>query len=202
MKRLASLLLVCAALILIPLVRAQHGHGGAETAGSAGHSGHGPSRVWVWANFFLLGGGLGYLAAKQGGPFFKQRGEQIRKGIEEASRLKTDAEARAAAIEKRLASLAADIEQLRQQGAREMAAESERIASESRQAAARIRADAEQEIAAAAKSARRQLRIYAADLALQLAEEKIRAELTAESDAGLLQDFAGRLRRLAEERRN
>jgi F-type H+-transporting ATPase subunit b len=187
------------ALALIPAARAQHGEG---EAAPAGHAEHGPSRIWIWANFFILAGGLGYLAAKQGGPFFKQRGEEIRKGIEDAARIKADAEARAAAIETRMASLAADIEELRYRGTHEIAAESERISIETEQSLAKIKVQAGQEIAAAAKSARQELKVYAADLALELAEKKIRTELTAEADAGLMRNFVDNLRRRAQEGRN
>jgi F-type H+-transporting ATPase subunit b len=203
LKRLAFLLCAGVALMMIPAVRAQHGAGPAAPAEHAGHAEqHGPSRVWIWVNFFLLAGGLGYLAAKQGGPFFKQRGEEIRKGIQDAARIKADAEARAAAIEKRMANIAADIDQLRERGAREAAAESERLSRETEQSLVKIKAQSARDIAAAAKSARQELKAYAADLALQLAEKKLRAELTVEADAGLMRNFVDNLRRQAQEGRN
>ena len=202
MKRLAFLLCAGVALTMIPAARAQHGEGEAAPAGHAEHAEHGPSRIWIWANFFLLAGGLGYLAVKQGGPFFKQRGEEIRKGIEDAARIKADAEARAAAIETRMANLGADIEELRYRGTHEIAAESERISRETEQSLAKIKVQAGQEIEAAAKSARQELKVYAADLALELAEKKIRTELTPEADAGLAGTFVENLRRRAQEGRN
>jgi F-type H+-transporting ATPase subunit b len=202
LKRLAFLLCAGIALMMIPAVRAQHGEGQAAPAEHAEHAEHGPSRIWIWANFFILAGGLGYLAAKQAGPFFKQRGEEIRKGIEDAARIKSDADARAAAIEQRLANLEADIEALRTRGAQEIAAEGERISRETAQSVEKIQRQAEQDIATAGKGARQELKVYAADLALQLAEKKIRAELTAEIDAGLMRNFADNLRRQAQEGRN
>jgi F-type H+-transporting ATPase subunit b len=186
----------------VPVVRAQQGDA-QPPAGHAEHAEHhGPSRIWIWANFFILAGGLGYLAAKQGGPFFRQRGEEIRKGIQDAARIKADAEARAAAIEKRMANIAADIDQLRERGAREAAAESERLSRETEQSLVKIKAQSARDIAAAAKSARQELKAYAADLALQLAEKKLRAELTVEADAGLMRNFVDNLRRQAQEGRN
>lgn len=205
MKRLAVLLCAGLALTMIPAVRAQHGEGEAAPAGHAEHSEHaehGPSRIWIWANFFILAGGLGYLAAKQAGPFFKQRGEEIRKGIEDAAKTKADADARASAIEKRLSNLEADIAELRNRGAAEIAAEGERLSRETQQNVTKIQSQAQQEIAASAKSARQELKVYAADLALDLAEKKLRAELTAEADTALMRDFVGNLRRRAQEGRN
>lgn len=202
MKRLAFLLCAGTALMMIPAVRAQQGEGQAAPAEHAEHAEHGPSRIWLWANFFILAGGLGYLAVKQGGPYFKQRGLEIRKGIEDATRIKADADARAASIEKRLANLEADIAELRERGAKEIAAEGERITRETQQSTAKIKSDAEQEIAAAVKSARQEVKTYAADLAIQLAEKKVRAELTPEVDAGLMRAFVDNLRRQAHEGRN
>lgn len=202
MKRLAFLLCAGIALMTVPVLRAQHGEGQPAPAEHAEQAEHGPSRIWLWANFFILAGGLGYLASKQAGPFFKQRGEEIRKGIEDAARIKADAEARAAAIEKRMANLAADIDELRKRGAQEIAAESERISRATEQSVARIKAQAEQEIASAAKSARQELKAYASELALQLAEQKIRAELTDAGDAVLARRFVDDLRRQAQESRN
>ncbi len=101
-----------------------------------------------------------------------------------------------------MANIAADIDELRERGAREAAAESERISRETQQSMAKITARSAQDIAAAAKSARQELKAYAADLAIQLAEKKIRTELTVEADAGLMQDFVDNLRRQAQEGRN
>jgi len=202
LKRLAFLLCAGIAFTILPAVRAQHNEGEAAPAEHSEHAEHGPSRIWIWANFFMLAGGLGYLAVKQAGPYFKQRGEEIRKGIEDAAKTKTDADARAAGIEKRLSNLDADIAELRNRGAAEIAAEGERISGETRQNVTKIQTQSRQEIAAAAKNVRHELKVYAADLALDLAEKKIRAELTAEADAVLMREFVGNLRRRAQEGRN
>ena len=50
---------------------------------------------------------------------------------------------------------------------------------------------AESEIAAAAKSARRELRIYAAELAVELAKKEIKVD--AQTDAALVRDFVSQL---------
>ena len=61
-----------------------------------------PNEIWwKWANFAVLAAGLGYLVAKNAGPFFRSRSEEIQKGIKDAAQVRAEAEARASAIEKR-----------------------------------------------------------------------------------------------------
>ena len=71
----------------------------------------------------------------------------------------------------------------------EIAAEGERVKAETAAAMAKIQAHAESEIAAAAKNERAGLKTYAADLALKIAEEKLRGQLNTQADAGLIQNF-------------
>jgi len=154
---------------------------------SVGAEEHGDSStLWKVANFVLLAGGLGYLIRKKGSAFFSARGRQIRESIEEAARLKAEAEARAAEIERRLANLGAEVAELRQNARRETAAEAERASARLRQEADKIHSRAEQEIASRARAARLELRAYAADLAAKLAEQQIRARMTPEVEGRLM----------------
>src|SRR5450631_3323839 len=89
-----------------------------------------PLAVWKWANFVLLIAGLGYLVAKSVPAMFRSRGEEIRKGIDEAQKVKQDAEKRAADMEARLAKLGADIEVFKIQAKSEMEQEGQRILQE------------------------------------------------------------------------
>ena len=61
--------------------------------------------LWKLANFAVLAGGLGYLIAKNAGPYFRTRGEDIQQGIVDAAQVRAEAEVRAAAIEKKIGNL-------------------------------------------------------------------------------------------------
>ena len=65
----------------------------------------------------------------------------------------------------------------------------ERIARQTAAESAKIQANAEQEIASAAKAARTELRRYAAGLAVELAERQIRARMTPDTQDGLVRGF-------------
>jgi F-type H+-transporting ATPase subunit b len=146
-------------------------------------------KAWEWANFIVLAGGLGYIARKHAGPFFEARGLHIRKEMLEAEEAKKEADSRAAAVELRLARLEDEIAELRAEAQREEQAESARYVRHAAAEVAKIQARAEQEIAAAGKAARMELKRHTAELALGLAERKIRARMTAETEDQLVRAF-------------
>jgi F-type H+-transporting ATPase subunit b len=150
---------------------------------------------WKWANFAILAGVLGYLTAKNAGPFFASRSAEIQKGIKEAALVKAEAEARAAEIEARIANLAAEIEVIRKNSREEISAEGARISAETAQTISKIQAQAEQDIASAAKTASLDLKAQAAELAIGIAEQQIRARLTQQTQDGLVDAFVHDLKR-------
>lgn len=195
MKRLARVLFL-GVLLLVPLTFAQHSSGEEQATGHQGSGGHSNLDVWKWANFLILAGAAGWFLVKKGGPFFQTRGEQIRKEIAEAGRLRAEAEARFAEVERRLARLDADIEALRESARRDAAAEGERIRAATGAHLAKIQAQAEQEIAAAGKSARLELKRYSAQLSIGLARRKIAERMSAENQEALVKSFMHGLARV------
>jgi len=150
----------------------------------------GVSPVWAWANFAILAGALGYLIAKHGGPWFVARSLAIRRGIAEAEEIQAKAEATVAEVDRKLAGLQTEIESLRTEAHREQKAEAERIREQTAADLARLREHAAGEIVAAGKAARLELKRYSAQLAIDLAEQKIRRQMTPELQAGLVESFA------------
>jgi len=150
---------------------------------------HGNLEIWKWANFIVLIGGLGYLVGKNAGPFFTGRSQQIRKDMLEAQEARRQAEARAAEVDRRLASLEGEIAALRSESQQEMQAETERLSRHTAAEMAKIQSHAEQEIASAGKSARMELKRYTAHLAVTLAEQRLQARITPETQDRLLRGF-------------
>jgi F-type H+-transporting ATPase subunit b len=192
MKRLA----VCstAALVLLLLVRfparAQKGESEAQkVAESTGVTEHGPDIFWGSLNLLLLAGGLGYLIKKHAGPYFAQRSLEIRKGISDAEAARAASDAKVAEVDRRLANLQTEIEALRMSAQQEGEADAQRVRRESAAEMAKIQAHVVEEIAAAGKSAALELRRYSADLALALAERKIAARMSPETQDRLVRSF-------------
>jgi F0F1-type ATP synthase membrane subunit b/b' len=180
MKRLLALFFFAATLCF-----------GQEQGGQAGDS----IAIWRWANFAILAAGLGYLIAKNLPPFFRARTSLIQKDISGAQKAKQEADQRAAAIDKRVSGLGAEIEAFRVQSRAEMEREGERIRQETAVQIRKINDQAQIEIESAGKAARREVRLYAANLALDLAAQRIRTRLDAGAEAGLIDNFIGDLKR-------
>jgi F-type H+-transporting ATPase subunit b len=165
----------------------------AKSHAAAASEGAGPSPVWAWANFAILVGALGYLAAKKGGPWFVSRSHAIRKGIAQAEEIRAEAEARAKEVDRRLAGLQTEIDALRAGAHREQSAEAERIRRQVAADLARMQEHAANEIETAGKAARLELKRYAAQVALDLAEQKIRRQMTVEVQTALVENFSRNL---------
>jgi F-type H+-transporting ATPase subunit b len=145
----------------------------------------------VLINFAIVAGVIAWASKKNLPSLFRNRTASIQKSIEEARRASEDANQRLSQIESRLGRLEEEIAQMRASGEKEAAAEEERIRNAALEDAKRIVDSAEQEIAAAAKAARRELTAYAADLAVTLATKQIHVD--APTDQALLRRFASQL---------
>ncbi len=198
MRRFAAALLLSVVLFAAPGVAAESGQAGHESGEASSHesSRHQDVTLWKWLNFAVLVGVLGYFMYKKAGVFFRSRTDEIQRAIAESARLKREAEERLVAAEARVANLSAEVEKLRQASRAEAELERERTRLETDQEARKIQALAEQEIHSAAKAARQELKAYSAELAMGLAEQKIRAGLTAKVDGVLVDSFLEDLDRL------
>jgi F-type H+-transporting ATPase subunit b len=157
----------------------------------------GGMKAWEWANFLVLAAGIGYVVGKNAGPAFDARTRKIRKDMVEADEMRQEAEARAAAVEQRLANLEAEIAGLRAEAQQEEQVETERYHQQTAAEIAKIQAHAEQEIVAAGKAARIELKRYAARLSVELAERKIRGSMNAEVEDALVRGFTNNLQETA-----
>jgi len=144
---------------------------------------------WKWANFLILAGGLGYLIRKNVPPLFQKQSSEIKNALQEAAKVKADAAAYAAGIEARLANLHSEIERLRVSARTDMAAESERIGRETEHQLHRVREQTAQEIQLLTRSATEELRKYSAELALGLAEQRIRSRMNPDTQQRLTEGF-------------
>jgi F-type H+-transporting ATPase subunit b len=188
MRRLGGLILLAGLAVWAPAARAAQSQA-AEHGESSGEGKTGDLTGWKWANFVVLAGGLGYLIGKNAGPFFATRSQQIRKDMVEAGDQRKEADARVAGVERRLADLESEIAGLRAEAQKEAQAETSRMAQQTTLEMAKIQAQSEQEIASAAKAARTELKRYAAQLAVGLAERKIRDRMTPAAQDALVGGF-------------
>lgn len=145
----------------------------------------------VLINFALVLLVLWTLLKKSLPAAFKDRSGSIQKRIEEARRTSEDARRRLAEVEGRLSRLDTEIAQMRDEAEAGAKNEEARLMASAEEERRRIVQTAEQEIATAANAARRELRAYAADLAVDLAEKKIR--IGHSEDQMLVREFTARI---------
>ncbi len=168
---------------------------------------HSPSVQWVaritglslqkayWLclllNFAVVAAFVIWALTKNLPGLFRNRTAQIQQAMEEARRASAEANQRLADIGARLSRLDSEIAAMRDAAEKEALAEEARIQAATEEDARKILQSAEQEIAAAVKSARRDLKAYAASLAVSLAAKQIQVDTA--SDKALVRDFASQL---------
>jgi len=145
----------------------------------------------VVLNFVVIAAVIVWAARKYLPGMFRDRSTAIQKAMQEAQKASEEARRRLAEIEARLMKLDVEIGMIRDAAEKEGAAEEARIQAAAQEDARKIVTSAEQEIAAAAKAARRQLTAYAADLAVGIARKQIHVD--AATDQALVRNFAGQL---------
>ena len=145
----------------------------------------------VVLNFALIAGTIIWFLRKKLPGVFSDRTASIKKAMEEASKASAEANQRLSAIEARLSRLDAEIGEIRSAAEREAAAEEARIAAATEDEKRKVVESVEQEITAATKSARRELKAFAANLAVNLAEKQVQVD--AATDQALVRNFAQQL---------
>lgn len=131
-------------------------------------------------NFLLLFGGLAFLLAKPLRRFLEELALSIQKTIQETERAKREAEERLGEMRRRLGGLEGEVQKIKRDGEEAGRREKERVLALARQEAERLRTFSRQEIEAHIQAALRELREYAAGLAVSLARGKIEKRLTSE----------------------
>jgi F-type H+-transporting ATPase subunit b len=192
MKKLALVFMLCSVALFAqePAEKKAEHKVGEEAKATEGEGKHEEDfTTWKWVNFFLLAGGLGYLIGKSAPKFFKDRTDSIQKDMAESAKVAADAEARVKAVELQISKLGEELARMKAEVRTDMARESERLQNDSTKAIERISSHAEQEVELAAKVEMLGLKQYAAQLAVDLAEQRIRTRLNSETQGRLVDSF-------------
>ena len=145
------------------------------------------SRLFLIINFAIIFFGIVIPLFKIVPKMLRKRSQTLRLDLHTARDATADAKSRLSAVEAKLAGLGEEMKKLRDQVEQESLQDEKRIKASIGEESARIVSAAEQEITAAAAQARRGLRNFAADLAIEHAEKQIK--LTPETDRALIAEF-------------
>ena len=156
-----------------------------------GQSGKTTYWIAVVINFAIIALGVIYMSRLHVPAMLRNRTDAIRKAMDDAKVASDEAKRRLTEIETRLGKLDSEIAGMRAAAEKDGAAEEARIRASAEEDKKKIVESAQQEIATAAKSARRELAAYAADLAVNMAGQRIHVDLPA--DQSLVASFAQNL---------
>jgi F0F1-type ATP synthase membrane subunit b/b' len=146
-------------------------------------------------NLAIFMGILYFLLRKPTREFFRQRFAQIRASLEDAAKQKAVAESKLREIDARLNRLDQELGEIRAETEREAVAERQRIEAAAQEDAEKLRTLAQREIEGAKKTALVELRQFAAEKSVELAEQIIRREMTPADDARLFQRLGEEIQR-------
>lgn len=165
----------------------------AARAGEDSHSASAGTLFWHAFNLLVLIAVLVYFARAPIAGFLAARRSQIEEGIESAGRELAEAERRLAACEQRAASLESELDEIRRVVRQQAEGERDRLLAEAHATAERIQRDAvaaaEQEV----RHARERLRTETVDIALKIAADTLRGQVTDADRARLVDDFVQRV---------
>lgn len=143
--------------------------------------------LFLFINFAIIALAVGIPVAKVLPKVIRKRSTTLSQNLETARKTTADANARLGAVEAQLSRLDEEIAKIRAQVEQESLQDAERIKATIEEERARIVASAEQEITVAAAQAKRGLRHFAADLAIDRAVRQL--VLTPEADRALIAEF-------------
>jgi F-type H+-transporting ATPase subunit b len=156
-----------------------------------GLSDHAVHLVAISLNFAIIVFLVFWFGRKMVPGMLRSRSESIQRALEEARAASQEANRRLAEIENRLRQLDVEIGQMQANAEKEAEAEEARIKNAAEEDMRKVVEAAGQEIAAAAKQARRELTSHTADLAIALARKQINVD--SNTDQVLVRSFAAKL---------
>jgi len=156
---------------------ARYGHVSTETA----------AQIFEDLNSAVIIGAILFFLWKMLPGIFRKRSEVVSSALIEAQRATEEANRRLTEVEARLMRLDSEIDAIRQQVERDAAGDEKRIHASMEAERERLIASAEQEIAALQSGAQRELKKFAADLAVDQAMRRI--QLSADTDRELVTQF-------------
>ena len=145
-------------------------------------------------NFAVLVGALVYFLRAPIAGYLASRDTQIRQELVTAAEMRTAATAQLAEIDRKMAALPAELDALRVQGAEDVKAEQARIAAAAVHERERLLDQTRREIETRLRVAKRELTEHAAQLSVQVAEERIRRSITPDDPIRLVDRYAAQLR--------
>lgn len=177
-----------------PQAPAQEEHATASEHNSKeGGGSHEASPIYRWINFAILVAGLGFVLRKPLAQFFAERTASIRKELEDGRSALSASEEKLRAVEQKLQRFEQEMADFRAAALKEMEEEHARMRQTTEQEAAKIMESVRVQMDVAGKQARLELRLYAAEQAVSLAEKVIAGRMDETRQKRLVGQFVEKL---------
>ena len=147
------------------------------------------NEIFKWINFAIVAGLIAWVFLKLTPPFFRKNAENINSAITKATAAKAEANRQLREAEQKLAGLEQEVAQLRATAQREAAAEAERLRAITQSDIQKVGLASKAEIEAAERAARLELKVIAANLAVDGAQSLLVKELTPKAQESLVAAF-------------
>jgi F-type H+-transporting ATPase subunit b len=144
-------------------------------------------------NFAILVGVLVYFLRAPVSSYLAARGDQIRQDLVTAAQMRQSAAAQLEEVQRRMQALPAELEALKARGAEDVRAEQARIAQAAAAERERLLAQTSREIDMRLRLARRELTEYAAQLAVNVAQERLARTITPDDQLRLVDRYTRQL---------
>ena len=142
--------------------------------------------LWKFVNLFLFAALGVYFLKGTVSTALATRKETIQRELNAARKERDEARAHLAEVQARLQRLDSEVSAIQEHSRTEAQLERERLARDTEQEIQKLREQAQREITGAGKVARQELRRFAAQQSVQMAEEMIRRDIRADDDTRLM----------------
>jgi F-type H+-transporting ATPase subunit b len=150
---------------------------------------HAPALGWMFLMFSMFVGGLYYFSRRPFKTMLINRHELVKKALEQASQAKAQAEEKKREYDERLKGLDTEINKILSEFEERGNQEKKRLEALGRSAAERIRKDAVATIAAEKARAEKELRLAAAQISVDLAEQKVKSVMDQDDEKRIKNEF-------------
>lgn len=149
-------------------------------------------------NFIVLFGGLAYVLRKPVKDYLQRKADEVALVLQKSEELKTESIQKLEQTRERLDRLEEEVRRIKEEAEKEALKEKERITIEAQQEAERLRKLAREEIESLSRANILELKAYAIDLSVLLAEEKIKQKLGPELHRKIIHSAIDNLRTVYE----
>ncbi len=161
---------------------------------AAAEEGHTEGWGWIetigrFVNLFILFGVIAYFVRAPFKRFFAQRAAAIEDEIRSSAEAYEKARADRIALEQKVGNIETELAAIRAEAQKQADLEKERLREQARKDSDRLLENARREIENLTRAAQKDLREYAAELAVELAEDRIRREIRPQDERKVVERF-------------